>query len=43
MRHFIPEDAKHMPSAEWLNYYVVRENVLMIGLVLQPAYRFWLD
>ncbi|MGR5167395.1 metallophosphoesterase family protein [Vibrio astriarenae] len=32
MRHFIPEDAKHMPSAEWLNYYIVRENVLMIGL-----------
>ncbi|WP_295893252.1 metallophosphoesterase [uncultured Vibrio sp.] len=32
MRHFIPEDAIHMPSAEWLNYYVVRDNVLMIGL-----------
>ncbi|WP_047043225.1 metallophosphoesterase family protein [Vibrio mexicanus] len=32
MRHFIPEDAIHMPSAEWLNYYIIRENVLMIGL-----------
>lgn len=32
MRHFIPEDAIHMPTAEWLNYYVVRENVLIIGL-----------
>ncbi|WP_026957389.1 metallophosphoesterase family protein [Aliagarivorans taiwanensis] len=32
MRHYIPEDAVHMPSAEWLNYYIIRENVLMIGL-----------
>ena len=32
MRHFIPEDAVHMPSAEWLNYYIIRDNVLMIGL-----------
>lgn len=31
MRHFIPEDAVHMPSAEWLNYYIIRDNVLMIG------------
>lgn len=32
MRRFIPEDAVHMPGAEWINYYVVRENVLVIGL-----------
>ncbi|WP_220720447.1 metallophosphoesterase family protein [Agarivorans litoreus] len=32
MRHYIPEDAVHMPSAEWLNYYIIRENVLVIGL-----------
>ncbi|MGF1701274.1 metallophosphoesterase [Photobacterium makurazakiensis] len=32
MRHYIPEDAVHMPSAEWLNYYIIRDNVLMIGL-----------
>ena len=32
MREFIPEDAVHMPGYEWVNYYVIRENVLMIGL-----------
>lgn len=32
MRDFIPEDAVHMPGYEWVNYYVVRENVLVIGL-----------
>ncbi len=32
MRHFIPEDAVHMPTAEWINYYVIRDNVLVIGL-----------
>lgn len=32
MRDFIPEDAVHMPGYEWVNYYVVRENVLIIGL-----------
>ena len=32
MREFIPEDAVHMPGYEWINYYVIRENVLMIGL-----------
>lgn len=32
MRHYIPEDAIHMPTAEWLNYYIIRENALVIGL-----------
>ncbi|WP_226664647.1 metallophosphoesterase family protein [Microbulbifer aggregans] len=32
MRDVIPEDAVHMPGYEWVNYYVVRENVLVIGL-----------
>jgi hypothetical protein len=32
MRDYIPEDAVHMPGAEWINYYVIRENVLIIGL-----------
>lgn len=32
MRHYIPEDAIHMPTAEWLNYYIIRENTLVIGL-----------
>ncbi len=32
MRDYIPEDAVHMPGYEWINYYVVRENVLVIGL-----------
>ncbi|WP_299597263.1 metallophosphoesterase [uncultured Microbulbifer sp.] len=32
MRDFIPKDAVHMPGYEWVNYYVVRENVLVIGL-----------
>jgi hypothetical protein len=35
MRPFIPADAVHMPYAEFLNYYVVRENVLIINL------RYW--
>lgn len=32
MRDFIPEDAMHMPGYEWVNYYVIRENVLIVGL-----------
>jgi hypothetical protein len=32
MKNFIPEDAVHMPGFEWLNYYVVRDNVLIFGL-----------
>ena len=32
MKNFIPQDAIHMPGFEWLNYYVVRENVLIFGL-----------
>lgn len=32
MRNFIAEDAQHMPGYEWINYYVVRSNVLVIGL-----------
>lgn len=32
MREFIPEDAVHMPGYEWVNYYVVRDNVLIVGL-----------
>ncbi|WP_231758613.1 metallophosphoesterase family protein [Microbulbifer elongatus] len=32
MRDFIPADAVHMPGYEWVNYYVVRENVLVVGL-----------
>lgn len=32
MRDFIPEDAVHMPGYEWVNYYVIRENVLIVGL-----------
>lgn len=35
MRPFIPADAVHMPYAEFLNYYVIRENVLIINL------RYW--
>ncbi|MBU2886203.1 metallophosphoesterase [Gilvimarinus agarilyticus] len=32
MRDFIPEDAVHMHGYEWVNYYVIRDNVLIIGL-----------
>jgi hypothetical protein len=32
MKNYIPEDAVHMPGYEWMNYYVVRENVLIFGL-----------
>jgi hypothetical protein len=32
MRDYIPEDAVHMPGFEWINYYVIRENVLIVGL-----------
>jgi Calcineurin-like phosphoesterase len=32
MRHVIARDAIHMPRYEWLNYYVIRENVLIVGL-----------
>lgn len=35
MRPYIPEDAVHMPYAEFLNYYVIRENVLIINI------RYW--
>jgi hypothetical protein len=32
MKEYIPEDAVHMSGAQYLNYYVVRENVLIIAL-----------
>lgn len=32
MKDYIPEDAVHMSGAEYSNYYVVRENVLIILL-----------
>lgn len=32
MKNYIPEDAVHMPGYEWVNYYVIRENVLIFGL-----------
>lgn len=32
MRDFIPEDAVHMSGYEWVNYYVIRDNVLIFGL-----------
>ncbi|GEA60396.1 metallophosphoesterase family protein [Vibrio comitans] len=32
MKEFIPEDAVHMPKREWLNYYVIRKNTLIIPL-----------
>jgi hypothetical protein len=32
MKHYIPEDAVHMSGAEYLDYYVVRDNVLIIAL-----------
>jgi hypothetical protein len=32
MKNYIPEDAVHMPGYEWINYYVVRQNVLIFGL-----------
>jgi hypothetical protein len=32
MKNYIPEDAVHMPGYEWINYYVVRENILIVGL-----------
>lgn len=32
MKDYIPEDAVHMEGAQYLNYYVVRENVLIIVL-----------
>jgi hypothetical protein len=35
MRPYIPADAVHMPYAEFLNYYVIRENVLIINI------RYW--
>jgi len=30
MKDYIPDDSVHMTGAEYLNYYVVRENVLLI-------------
>ena len=35
MRPYIPKDAQHMPYAEFLNYSVVRSNVLIINI------RYW--
>lgn len=35
MRPYIPKDAMHMPYAEFLNYSVVRSNVLIINI------RYW--
>ena len=32
MKHFIPQDAVHMPDYEWINYYVIRDNVLVFAL-----------
>lgn len=32
MHDFIPEDAIHMSGHEWVNYYVIRDNVLVFGL-----------
>lgn len=32
MKDFIPKDAIHMEGYEWINYYVVRDNVLIFGL-----------
>ncbi|MCD7060064.1 metallophosphoesterase family protein [Pelagibacterium xiamenense] len=32
MSDFIPADAVHMPGYEWVNYYVVRDNVLIFGI-----------
>ena len=32
MKNFIPADAVHMPKYEWVNYYVIRENVIIFGL-----------
>ncbi|MCG9680195.1 metallophosphoesterase [Vibrio sp. Isolate24] len=32
MSEFIPKDAVHQPKKEWINYYVKRENVLMIQI-----------
>lgn len=32
MKDFIPEDAVHMVGYEWINYYIVRDNVLIFGL-----------
>lgn len=35
MRPYIPKDAQHMPYAEFLNYSVIRSNVLIINI------RYW--
>jgi hypothetical protein len=32
MKEYIPQDAVHMSGAEYLDYYVVRDNVLIIAL-----------
>lgn len=32
MKEYIPADAVHMQGAQYLNYYVIRENVLIIAL-----------
>jgi hypothetical protein len=32
MKDYIPKDAVHMSGAQYLNYYVIRENVLIIAL-----------
>ena len=43
MKDFIPEDAVHMSGVEYGNYYVIRENVLIILLKhghLSPAFEW---
>jgi calcineurin-like phosphoesterase family protein len=32
MKHYIPEDAVHMAGAQYLNYYVIRDNVMIVLL-----------
>ena len=32
MKHYIPKDAVHMAGAQYLNYYVIRDNVMIILL-----------
>ena len=45
MRPFIPEDAVHMAGYEWVNYYVIRENVLIFGLAYYnlPIAIHWIE
>jgi hypothetical protein len=32
MKHYIPDDAVHMAGAQYLNYYVIRDNVMIVLL-----------